>query len=185
MAIYLLTVASTSSGHTLQHGANAMVVHAASETQAKQIAASKFNSDGSVWASATVTEMATTDDWEGWTFEINIHTSPVKTFTYVSTSTNDTIDEIGAALVTLLNADADIAGAAYNTTSQTLTIAETTDNLGDKGVSVNVTPPSGVSPIASVVGTITSGGASSAALSVVLSADALVPPKVLAYLKTV
>lgn len=184
MAVYLLKLPTDSISNTRIHGADSMVVQAASETQAKEIAASKFDGDGAIWGGATVTELASTDDWEGWTFRIVVSTATPKVFTYTGTSTNDTTDEIGAALVTLINADADIAGAAYNTTTQVLKVAETTDGLGDKDLAVTITPPGGFSGVASLVGTIVDGGASSDVLSVVLPADNVVPPKVLTYGKT-
>lgn len=184
MAVYLLRLPTTSNSYTLINGADSMIVQAASATEAKEIAAAKFDGDGGIWAGATVTEMASTADWEGWTFRIVVNTATPKVFTYTGTSTNDTIDEIAAALVTLINADADIAGAAYNTTTQVLKVAETSDGLGAAQLEVTITPPGGFSGVASLVGTIVDGGEASAALSVVLPADEVVPPVVLAYGKT-
>jgi len=91
-------------------------------------------------------------------------------------ATTNTMDEIGAALATALNALPLIANAAYNTTSNTLTIAGTADALGDKQVEVYITPPLGKSSVAALVGTIVDGGASGDALSVILPADAAVVP---------
>lgn len=181
MATYLVTQQTKSNASTAVEGARSMIVFANSTTQAKEVAAAKFNGDAAAWGSATVTDLDNTADWEGWTIQIVISTATPKVFTYTSTSTNDTIDEIAAALVTLINADADIAGAAYNSTTQVLKVAETTDGLGDKQLNVSFTPPGGLDPIASLVGVIVDGGASSDALTVTLPADALVPPKVLAY----
>ena len=95
-------------------------------------------------------------------------------------STNDTVDEIAAALVTALNALDGIANAAYNATSNTLTVAGTADALGVQKLEVSIIPPGGSASIASLVGAITDGGASGAALSVVLPADNAVIPNVLA-----
>jgi hypothetical protein len=49
MPAYLVTLDRTKSGHTLAHGADAMVVFAASATAAKQAAAAKFDGDGLAW----------------------------------------------------------------------------------------------------------------------------------------
>jgi len=175
-------VAPAVSGLTLVGGADVMVVFATDAAQAKEIAASKYDSDGACWASATVTAIAADADFEGWTFQIVIgggcgtgNDEPA-TFTYVGTAANNTIDEIAAQLVILLNAHADIAGAAYNTTTQVLTIAETTDGLGDQTVEVTITPPDGKADIASLVSTIVDGGAAADALKVTLPADAAVIP---------
>lgn len=183
MAVYLLTLPEQP-GLTLKHGADQMIVQAASATQAKEMAQAKFDGDGSTWTGATATELASTADFEGWKFDISLYTSTPKHFTYTGTSANDTIDEIGAALVTLINADADIANAAYNTTSNTLTVAGTADGLGDKELIVKITPPSGTAPIASLVGTITDGGATDAAVSVILPTSDTAPA-VLAWCKSV
>jgi hypothetical protein len=185
MALYLVALVAASNASTRKQGANELVVQANSEAQAKEAAAAHYDGDGAIWSTATVTELASTDDWEGWTFRVSICTTVPKVFTYVGTAANDTIDEIAAQLVILLNADADIAGAAYNTTTQTLKIAETTDALGDKKCIVEIIPPSGYSSVDSLVGTLTDEGASGDALTVVLPADNVVPPKVLAAAKSV
>jgi hypothetical protein len=188
MPAYLVTLDRTKSGHSLRHGGNAMVVFATSATAAKEIAAAQHDGDGLAWANdATATEItaATANDYNGWTFVINIQSLANGTFTLVGDATTNTIDEIGAALVVLLNAHASIANAAYDTTTQVLTIAGAADNLGANQIDVTITPPSGKSSIPSLVGTIVDGGVANAALSVVLPADAAVIPRVLATLKQV
>jgi hypothetical protein len=184
MSAYLVTLPAGAQGATLKNGANAMIVTAASTTQAKEIAGAYFDGDGAIWSGATATEVANADDWEGWTFKVVVLTATPKVFAYVGTSTNDTIDEIAAQLVILANADADIANAAYNTTTQTLTVASAADGLGDKKLKVEIIPPGGYSSVASLVGTIVDSGVAAAALTVVLSADADVPPKVFGAVKT-
>lgn len=170
------------SGATLVGGADTQIVFAANATAAKEIAAAQYDGDGAIWSGATVTEIVQDADFEGWTFTIDIlggfgtlGTTPASV-SYTGTAANNTIDEIGAQLVILLNALDGIAGAAYNTTSQVLKIAETTDALGDQQVEVTITPPGGKSPIPSLVGTIVDGGAEADVLSVVLPADNAVIP---------
>lgn len=175
--------APATSGQTLAGGGDVQIVFAANATAAKEIAASKHDGDGTVWSGATVTEIVADADFEGWTFKIEIcggtgaGDAYPASFSYTGTAANNTIDEIAAQLVILLNAHADIAGAAYNATSNTLTIAETTDGLGDQKVVVTITPPDGKSSIPSLVGTLTDEGASGDALTVVLPADAAVIPQ--------
>lgn len=193
MPAYLITLDRENSGYGhLNNGADAMVVFAASATAAKEIAAAKYDGDGAAWATeATATEIVQDADFNGWAFKVEIlggfgagNADPASVEVTGDATTN-TIDEIGAALVTALNALTGIAGAAYNATSNTLTIAETTDGLGDQAVQVTITPPNGKSGIPSLVGAITDEGASGAALSVVLPADAAVIPIVTAAVKQV
>lgn len=181
MAAYIVALRNTL-GKTFKNGANAVVVTAASETIAKQMAAAQFDGDGNAWTEddAEVTAVAAAADWAGWTFRVTILSDTPKEFEVIADATTNTMDEVGAALVTALNADADIAGAAYDSTTQTLTVAETTDGLGDQLLQVEVIPPGGFSSIAGLLGTITDGGASGDALSVVLPADAAVVPAVAA-----
>lgn len=189
MPAYLVTLDRTVGGRTLRNGADAMVVFAASGAIAKEAAAAKFDGDGAAWANdGTATEIVAATDWAGWTFKVAIlggfgtgSTDPVSV-TVVADATTNTIDEVGAALVTALNAIDGIAGAAYDSTTQVLKIAETTDGLGDQAVAVTITPPAGAGPVPSLVGTIVDEGASGAVLSVVLPADAAVIPLVAATL---
>jgi len=186
MPAYLVTLDRNKSGHNLTHGADAMVVFAASDTIAKQTAAAKF--DGLAWLNdSTVTEITAGADWDGWTFNVTVlgggpDGAPISV-TVVGDATDNTVDEIAAALVTALNAT-QINAASYDAVTNTLTIAGAADALGDQQVAVRITPPGGKSPIDALVGAITDGGASGAALSVVLPADAAVVPRVLAAVKS-
>lgn len=126
----------------------------------------------------------------GWEFQIII-TDPaaptvvVADVTMTGDATDDTLDEVGTELAVLLNATASIAGAAYVGATQTLTVAETTDALGDHTVNIQVRPPAttgsgaGKTNIAGFVSTVTDEGASGAALTVVFGADTLVVPRIL------
>lgn len=187
MPAYLVTLDRNKSGHNLTHGADAMVVFAASDTIAKQTAAAKFDGDGLAWLNdSTVTEITAGADWNGWTFNVTVlgggpDGAPISV-TVVGDATDNTVDEIAAALVTALNAT-QINAASYDAATNTLTIAGAADALGDQQVAVRITPPGGKSPIDALVGAITDGGASGDALSVVLPADAAVVPRVLAAVK--
>ncbi len=190
MAVYLVQLPDNA-GQTKKGGGNLQVVVAASEAQAKEVAAAALDGDGGSWGEATVTEVTSTASWVGWKFKITIHggfgtgnTDPLSV-TVTGDATNNTIDEIAALFVTAFNAHADIAGAAYNATTQTLTVSDATDALGDQKLTVEITPPSGYSTIPSLVGTIVDEGSAAAELSVVLPADTLVAPISMALAKVV
>lgn len=97
-----------------------------------------------------------------------------------------TIDSVAAGLVIALNATSEIAGAAYNSSTQVLRVADTTDVLGDHRVFPYFIPvgsdPNGLVGVPGVVTSITQQGVASAALSVTLAADNYVIPSVLALL---
>lgn len=187
MPAYLVTLDRNKSGHTLVQGADAMVIFAASATAAKQSAAAKFEGDGLAWLNdSTATEIVAGTDWQGWTFRVAIlggfgtGGDEPRTVAVVGDATDNTVDEIAAALVVALNALDGIANAAYNATTNTLTVAAAADALGDQKLEVSIIPPGGSASIASLVGTITDGGVAAADLTVVLPADNAVIPNVLA-----
>jgi hypothetical protein len=188
----MVELSTSKPGYTLQGGANGMIIRANSTAEAKAFAKAVLGFDvDAPWAGATVTAIADPTDWADptiWGFRVIISNpttgAEVERVEVYSDSSNDTIDEIAALLVTALNATASIAGAAYNTGTQVLTIAETTDTLGDMRVDLFSWPViSGQEErkdllIGTFFGAITDEGMSSAALSVTLGADALVPPMI-------
>lgn len=187
MPAYLVTLDRTKSGHTIVQGADAMVIFAASATAAKQAAAAKFEGDGLAWLNdSTATEIVAGTDWQGWTFRVAIlggfgtGGDEPRTVAVVGDATDNTVDEIAAALVTALNGLDGIANAAYNATSNILTVAAAADALGNQKLEVSIIPPGGSASIASLVGAITDGGVAAADLTVVLPADNAVIPNVLA-----
>jgi hypothetical protein len=191
MGMYLVTLPKTVV-KTLKNGVDMMVVSATDATDAKAAAAAKYTGD-SVWSDATATLLAdtavtATGALTGWRFKITIGTPTPKVFLLTAAgASQDTLDEIGTALATLINLDADIAGAAYNTTPQALKVAETTDALGDMAVTAEVFPPiesdSGGQtnsdvPIPGFIASITDEGAKGDALVVTFAADTLIVPTV-------
>lgn len=191
MALYLVTADTGSAAKTRFRGGDAMIVSAADATDAQAIVNAMFSGD-SAWSDATYTVIAdvtqaTANGLVGWVFTITIATATPIVVSATGTATNDTIDEIAALLVTALNATA-INGAAYNAGTQVLTIAETTDALGDKAVTVTATPPvatyPGAVPVAGMIGTIVDEGIAGAALTVAFKADTYVVPRVLAVVKS-
>ena len=187
MPAYLVTLDRTKSGHTIVQGADAMVIFAASATAAKQAAAAKFEGDGLAWLNdSTATEIVAGADWQGWTFRVSIlggfgtGGNEPRTVAVVGDATDNTVDEIAAALVTALNGLDGIANAAYTAATNTLTVAAAADALGNQKLEVSIIPPGGSASIASLVGAITDGGVAAADLTVVLPADNAVIPNVLA-----
>ena len=187
MPAYLVTLDRNKSGHTIVQGADAMVIFAASATAAKQAAAAKFEGDGLAWLNdSTATEIVAGTDWQGWTFRVAIlggfgtGGDEPRTVAVVGDETDNTVDEIAAALVTALNGLDGIDNASYNATTNTLTVAAAADALGDQKLEVSIIPPGGSDSIASLVGAITDGGVAAADLTVALPADNAVIPNVLA-----
>ena len=187
-AAYLVTLAADS-GMTLHGGgANQMVVWANDATDAKTIAKAKYGAgDDAAWAAATATELVVGTDLEGWSFRVVV-TDPaddsVVADVSVTAAAADQVDDVGADLVVALNATASIAGAAYNVGTNVLTVAETTDALGDHHVAAYAYPPAASyagSQDVSFAGfftTITDEGSGSAALALTLVALSI--PKVYA-----
>lgn len=97
-----------------------------------------------------------------------------------------TLDSVAAGLVIALNATSEIAGAAYNASTQALRVADTTDVLGDHRVYPYFIPvgadPNELIGVPGLIVSITQQGVASAALSVTLAADNYVIPSVLALL---
>lgn len=173
MGLYHVKLADKA-GKTIKNGKNAAIVQADSVADAKQImkAYTGIPTDGS-WGEATVTLMSEATDLDGWRTRITIKDtggSVVEQVTVTSVATDD-FDDIGGDLVTALNATATIAGAAYSTPN--LTIAETTDGIGDHTVELEFLPPTSWDgddvSLSGLFGTLTHEGASGAALSVVLN----------------
>ena len=142
---YLVTLA-LKGGMNLKGGNDSVIVWAEDATQAKSLASAAMSNDvpAAAWTAATATALVVGTELEGWTFTINL-TDPVTPFTELSvshTATNgQVIDDVGTALATALNATA-IDGAAYNTSTNVLTIVETTDSMGDWVIEAYATPPS-------------------------------------------
>lgn len=160
-------------GQTVVSGDRTFIVEAASAAIAKNFVEALKDGDTGSWddASATLVE-ATTEKYAGSTWRIKISGKPVPApdlaDVYYVAQTGDGIDEIGAGLVAALKGPgAQIPTAAYS--GGTLTVAGAAENLGDRRLSVEITPPGAVKPIPIVTGMpvsdITDNGAIGAALS--------------------
>lgn len=174
---------------------NTLVVWADTATAAREVAASYFDGDANaLWMDSSTTVTAVVADADAWeNFSINILvTHPitraiVADVTYAGTATNDTIDEIAAQLVGLLNATP-IDGASYNASTNVLTVAAGAgwDDIGDHVVTAKVYRKADArkQAIPHLIGVITDEGAADAALTIQLATDALTVPKVYAAMRS-
>lgn len=183
-AAYLVTLPSEG-GQTLINGVNALVVYADSDTAAKEAAAAAFSGD-SKWTGATATAIAAiaAGDYDGWTMRVKLYDpddvrNPVVNVAVTGDATTNLIDEMAAAMVTALNNTALLTAAAYDSTTQVLTVVDaSTDAYGDHILEVEFTHADFPIPVASLVGTIADEGtAGSSDVTVTLKADAYGPPK--------
>lgn len=202
MAAYLVELESGQAG---SKKADLFVVSANSTTDAKAICRSRYSGVADeAWDSATVTAIAdvtgaTDDAMVGTRFNIDVVTpagAVLESVSFTSVAADDTIDLVAAELATLLNATASIAGAAYNATTQVLTVASGAggDDLGDHTVNVNIYPAvindaSGVQEnqdinIPGYVASQVHEGVATDVLSVTFAADTYVLPTIYAnYLR--
>jgi hypothetical protein len=182
MPAYFVSIPASVSSKTLRGGVDSVVVFAADEANAKAIAKAAMGSDANtLWDNATVTTIAAAANWIGYRFRF-IQTTPagvvVKDIPLTATGAGqDTLDEIGAALATAIG-----GGAAYNGTTQVLTVAAS--GSGDHSLSLEAYLPEAQSeelvPIPGVIGAYVHRGSAGSALSVALAADAHVIPTLIA-----
>jgi hypothetical protein len=179
MAKYLLE--SVNVAH--RNGIKAVIVEADSSAIAKEVAGAMFDADDD-WAGSTATDLATAfaTTLVGYTYRITIGPKPAQSpaqyanlLTVEHVATAQTADQIGDALVILLNATEPIAGAAYNSSTNVLTIAETTDELGDRTIKVDILPPGGALSVNSLRSSLTHQGAEGAALKCTLVQPTAMP----------
>ena len=171
MPAFFVYLDPKASGKTLLDGTDAMLVYAADGPAALALAVAAFPGNEYTWKNAQVLAVPSNFPFIGWTFTVQIEgLAPVSV---VGNETNDTVDEIAALLVTGLNALPDVANASYNASTNTLTAAGAADELGDQALVVTILDANGNSR-PDLVGTIVDEGDQSAALTVVLPADAAV-----------
>lgn len=180
---FSVALSDASVNGTARNGVKSAVVVA--ETAADAKAALRSLHGDVVWSQAVATELAAAADLEGWKLRIEVidPTEGVKADITVTGVASATVDSIAALAVTALN-DTSINGAAYNSTTNVLKVAETTDALGDNEVNVWFYPPGEqVASVPGFIGTITHKGSGSAALTVALAADTYTVPKITAQYK--
>jgi len=171
-------IVSLPSGVTFGNKNTDVVVFAENATYARDMAKAAYNQGSdTVWDLASVTEIVAGADFENWTLRVRIdyagtQTDPVDVS--VVGAAADTIDDIGSAMATALNLNAQIAAAAWDGLTNILTAAGVADGIGDGKLRVTFTPPGALrGAVASYVGTITDGGVAAAALTVQMATDAI------------
>ena len=188
MPAYIVQIDPTAA--PLVEGSLNAAVFAEDAAAARLAAASLFNNDrntyggtgtvspyySALWAAATVTEIVARTDLEGSVLRVQIPDATTPIDISITAGAADVVDDVCAAMVTALNLDAQIAGAVYSV-GNLLTVAETTDTLGDKTV-ICTWIMNGVET--GLVGAITDGGAAGAALSVQMALDAVALPNAVA-----
>jgi hypothetical protein len=175
--------APAESGQTLMNGNDVLVVFAADAAGAKAVAKALYDGDSdSMWDGATVTAIAAAADLEGWTLRLRLYDvgarEPAVDVSVVGAA-SDTFDLVAADAVTALNALPSIANAAYNSTTNVLTVAGSADGLGDHTLVAEWIPPWGVSAFTPFLGTIVDGGVAAADVTLALPADATAVPDML------
>ena len=167
----------------VRDGVTSAIVVAEASADAKALMES-LHGDTVRWANATYTEFGAGADLAGWSLRVQV-LHPTDTAGAAVTVTDvtvtgaaaATVDSIAALAVIALNAAGPMASASYNSSTNILTVAETTDGLGDQRVVASFTPPGTESKsIPGFLGAITHEGASGAALKVALAADTYTVP---------
>ena len=127
---------------SLVEGKDALIVSAESSAEAILAARAYLHlPSDAAWTASTPVLLAHDVDLLGWRAKVSIYDTvgALVESVVVTAVTTDDFDDIGNDLVTALNATSSIAGAAYSTPA--LTIAETTDALGDHTVVFEFLPP--------------------------------------------
>ncbi len=173
-------------GQTLKNGHNVMTVFAEDGDDAIACAGGQHDADGA-WSGATATEidvganLAPVTDAQGITrnyvLDVLIAGDDTTAAFKHTCGAAETYAGAFAAMVVLLNLHADIAGAAFG--GNVLTVAETTDGIGDHAVTIAFS--FGGVAIPSFLGAVTDEGAAGAALSVATNASVEIPKVIGAY----
>lgn len=181
MPSYTVSISETAA--PLYEGKRNVVVFAEDAAAARLAAPSAFNNQlgrapywDALFAGATVTENVARADLEGAIMRVTISAPTPIDLSYTGIAA-DTVDDMAAAMVILLNADAQIANAAYDG-GNLLTCASIADNIGDATVTCTMTLEG--STLSGFVGTITHEGIAGAALTVQLATDAVALPQAVA-----
>jgi len=172
----------TESGHTERNNCNTIVCWANTGSEAITLAGANFAGDSN-WANATATAIVATD-FSGYRFRVKIDGStPDTPYLDVSVNgdaTNKTPDLLAGLMVTALNATGKVANAAYNSSTNVLSVAGAADGIGNKTFAIEFYPPGSETAVTSMFSSLVMGGSAGSALTATLPADAYTPPVVFA-----
>jgi hypothetical protein len=167
-------------------GSDGMIVFAGDAGDAKAIAQAEHAGGDSdaAWAGATVTELVERTDLETFVFNILIEDGAtiVSDNTYTGLAA-DQIDELGDAMVIVLNATAEIAASTYDDSTNILTVAAIGDGIGDHTITVTIKKNG--TDIPGMHGAVVHEGIGAAVLTVQLATDAIANPQVYEEVKFV
>ena len=141
MAVYVVQIVR-SGAQTFTNGRDCVLVNAATAADARAVAKNVQLGSGytaAMWDAATVTELAAPADLTGFRLRVTLLGEGIDVT--VTAGEGDTIDDMGTAMASALNALAAIAGAAYDTDTNLLTIAAEDDELATSTALVQFLPP--------------------------------------------
>lgn len=141
MPAYIVQIAR-SGGQSLTNSRDSVLVHATTAAAAKSVAKNVRSAGGytaAMWDAATATEIAAAADLEG--FRLHIAVTPGDIDATVTAAGGETVHDMGDAMVVLLNAYANIAGASYDSGTGLLTVADDADDLGASTLIAEFLPP--------------------------------------------
>lgn len=182
MPTYKVQIDPNASGLVLTNGRNLMLVSAEDADEALVLAlVHNTGPDEAAWTNATVSDFAGVDlspvtnpqDLRVLEYVLDIAIAGADTnasFSYTAVAGDD-YDAVFDAMVVLLNAHADIAGAAF--AADLLTISDIGDDIGDHIVTATFTY--GGADIDSFLGAVTDGGIEAAVLTIATSTGVVAP----------
>lgn len=166
-----------------RNGVKSAIVVAESSADAIDALQARFGGDSdAAWEGATATAIAAGSNWLGWTLRCEI-VKPDGTVlvdvSVVGAGSDDSFDEIAALMVIALNATAALANAAYNSSTQVLSVAGAGDGKGDHELNVWFYPAGErVVSLPGAFGSIVDGGSAGSALTFTFAADAYAVPAI-------
>lgn len=178
MAFWIVETDPAVGGKSTVNGTKVQIVEADDAATARSLASGVQESD-STWSDATALDTSgeSAADYTGYSYRVVVAEATaggtVKAdVTHVGIAADD-VDDIGAALVILLNATADIANASY--AANVLTAAAIADGLGDHKLTVTATPPGAFAPVPELIGAIVDEGIAAAVLTAATPAPTAIP----------
>jgi hypothetical protein len=183
MPTYKVEIDKELPGVTLLNGHNALLLEAQDAVDARSLvdALTQNHAAAGAWTDATIVEVTEGDlspvvnphggAEVAYSLTVTIAGGTVNDAFVVTAVAGESFAALMEKMVTALNAHASIAAADW--ISPDLTVAETTDNLGDHTVTASF--KFGDQEVESIIGTITDGGAAGASLEVAMSAGVRAP----------
>ena len=187
MAVYKVAIDASSAAPRFDN-VDAVVVQANSPEEA--LALAKGISSHHIRCAWDVTSLPSVANAEGWSFRVRIIDGDPDIGIIVDVSVvgdlGATFAETMTALADVLNADNALNDANYSS-PPVLAIASSEDHLGDRTVSLTVTPPAGLFPAghvfsnSTIVDSVTHQGAPTDALSITFKSNPILPRVIVSF----